>query len=480
MNFLQFVTLLYLHNAKNTIRIVTNMRNRINQLFNSPEWNALRSYYAQSTLFNVLHIERKETIHSAFIAWLLNPLASHNLGARPIKALLRYYATKSKSTSVDHNKFCNQLLTSAYQLKVVAGPVCEKTTGSLKNDSDKDRMDIWAELHFTFDDQSEITVPLIIENKVYSVEGDNQTQRYANAMDERGSSFIGLFLTPMGEEAQEPRFQAISYQDLLDYVIQPILSYLTGTAQMWVEEYIRTLSFTPCGNAALAVSAKETELAQKLYKLDKDLINAIFATQFTKDDAIQIIKKENYDQAIGSCTEQDKQDLFRDLWNNNEDILKAVIYAYYRPDAKLFYQLLKNTACNKGYTVFDANDTVLYSGNCNTKIAKAILDAYLAAHPHSPLEDLRQAFPVAINKTIDRYYDHLFYELPTVYNEGGYEILARKDNPEAPAFWSFYTKKEQLLSVNNKQVMYPNNWNATSIANLIERAQKLNLKIKEI
>ena len=456
------------------------MRNRINQLFNSPEWNALRSYYAQSTLFNVLHIERKETIHSAFIAWLLNPLASHNLGTRPIEALLRYYAAKSKSTSVDHNKFCNQLLTSAYQLKVVAGPVCEKTTGSLKNDSDKDRMDIWAELHFTFDDQSEITVPLIIENKVYSTEGDNQTIRYGDAMDKRGSSFIGLFLTPMGEEAQEPRFQAISYQDLLDYVIQPILSYLTGTAQMWVEEYIRTLSFTPCGNAALAVSAKETELAQKLYKLDKDLINAIFATQFTKEHAELIIKEENYDQAIGCCTEQEELDLLRDLWNNNEDILKAVIYAYYRPDAKLFYQLLKNAACNKGYTVFDANDTDLYSGNCNTKIAKAILDAYLAAHPNATLENLRQAFPVAINKTIASYYDHLFYELPTVYNEGGDEILARKNNPKAPAFWSFYTKKEQLLSVDNKQVMYPNNWNATSIANLIETAQKLNIKIKEV
>lgn len=450
------------------------MKNRINQLFNSPEWNALRSYYAQSTLFNVLHIERKETIHSAFIAWLLNPLASHNLGTRPIKALLRYYATKSKSTSVDHNKFCNQLLTSAYQLKVVAGPVCEKTTGSLKNDSDKDRMDIWAELHFTFDDQSEITVPLIIENKVYSVEGDNQTKRYADAMDERGPSFIGLFLTPMGEKAQEPRFQAISYQDLLDYVIQPMLSDLTGTAQMWVEEYIRTLSFTPCGNAALAVSAKETELAQKLYKLDKDLINAIFATQFTKEHAELIIKEENYDQAIGCCTEQEELDLLRDLWNNNEDILKAVIYAYYRPDAKLFYQLLKNAACNKGYTVFDANDTVLYSGNCNTKIAKAILDAYLAAHPKATLDDLRKAFPVDINDTIYRYYDHLFYELPTN------KILARNNNPKAPAEWSFYTKKEQLLSVNNKQVMCPNNWNATSIANLIEKAQKLNIKIEEI
>lgn len=41
MNFLQCVTILYLHNAKNTIKIVTNMRNRINQLLNSPEWNAL-------------------------------------------------------------------------------------------------------------------------------------------------------------------------------------------------------------------------------------------------------------------------------------------------------------------------------------------------------------------------------------------------------------------------------------------------------
>lgn len=452
------------------------MRNRINQLLNSPEWNALRSYYAQSTLFNVLHIERKETIHSAFIAWLLNPLASHNLGTLPMEKLLCLYAAKAESGSVLANKLYN----STYQLKVVAGPVCEKTTGSLKNDSDKDRMDIWAELHFTFDDQSEITVPLIIENKVYSVEGDNQTKRYANAMDERGSSFIGLFLTPMGEKAQESRFQAISYQDLLDYVIQPMLSDLTGTAQMWVEEYIRTLSFTPCGNAALAVSAKETELAQKLYKLDKDLLNAIFATQFTKEHAELIIKEENYDQAIGCCTEQEELDLLRDLWNNNEDILKAVIYAYYRPDAKLFYQLFKNAACNKGYTVFDANDTVLYSGNCNTKIAKAILDAYLAAHPTATLEDLRRAFPVAINETIYRYYDHLFYELPTVYNEGGDAILARKKNPEAPAYWSFYTKKEQLLSVDNKQVMYPNNWNATSIANLIEKAQKLNIKIEEV
>jgi hypothetical protein len=452
------------------------MRNRINQLLNSPEWNALRSYYAQSTLFNVLHIERKETIHSAFIAWLLNPLASHNLGTLPMEKLLCLYAAKAESGSVLANKLYN----STYQLKVVAGPVCEKTTGSLKNDSDKDRMDIWAELHFTFDDQSEITVPLIIENKVYSAEGDNQTIRYATAMDERGSSFIGLFLTPMGEKAQEPRFQAISYQDLLDYVIQPMLSDLTGTAQMWVEEYIRTLSFTPCGNAALAVSTKETELAQKLYKLDKDLLNAIFATQFTKEHAELIIKEENYDQAIGCCTEQEELDLLRDLWNNNEDILKAVIYAYYRPDAKLFYQLLKNAACNKGYNVFDANNTVLYEGYCKVKIAKAILDAYLAAYPNATLANLRQEFPVAINETIARYYDHLFYELPTVYNESGEKILPRKDNPEALANFEFYTKEEQLLSVDGKKVMYPKNWNATSIANLIETAQKLNLKIKEI
>jgi hypothetical protein len=108
------------------------------------------------------------------------------------------------------------------------------------------------------------------------------------------------------------------------------------------------------------------------------------------------------------------------------------------------------------------------------------LDAYLAADPNATLENLRQAFPADINTTIASYYDHLFYELPTIYNEGGSVILARNGNSEAPASWSFYTKKEQLLSVNNKQVMCPNNWNAASIANLIEAAQKLNIKIKEV
>jgi hypothetical protein len=69
--------------------------------------------------------------------------------------------------------------------------------------------------------------------------------------------------------------------------------------------------------------------------------------------------------------------------------------------------------------VFETNDTVLYEGYCKVKIAEAIFDAYLGAHPTATLEDLRQAFPVAINDTVARYYDHLFYELPTVYNEGG-------------------------------------------------------------
>ena len=80
MNFLQCVTILYLPNAKNTIKIVTNMRNRINQLLNSPEWNALRSYYAQSTLFNGC----ANNWHATFIANLIETAQKLNIKIKEI------------------------------------------------------------------------------------------------------------------------------------------------------------------------------------------------------------------------------------------------------------------------------------------------------------------------------------------------------------------------------------------------------------
>jgi hypothetical protein len=49
------------------------MINRILKLLNSREFNTLRNYYSEGTIFGPLNLERKETRHSSFFGWFFNP-----------------------------------------------------------------------------------------------------------------------------------------------------------------------------------------------------------------------------------------------------------------------------------------------------------------------------------------------------------------------------------------------------------------------
>ena len=50
-----------------------------------PEYQRLYAYYLQNTIFDVLGIQRNEARHSSFLAWLLNPDASHMLKEMPLR-----------------------------------------------------------------------------------------------------------------------------------------------------------------------------------------------------------------------------------------------------------------------------------------------------------------------------------------------------------------------------------------------------------
>ena len=60
-----------------------------------PEFQKLNAYYMQSTVFNVLGIQRSENRHSAFLAWLLNPDAPHSLKEMPLRKFLALIAAKA-------------------------------------------------------------------------------------------------------------------------------------------------------------------------------------------------------------------------------------------------------------------------------------------------------------------------------------------------------------------------------------------------
>ena len=55
---------------------------------NSPKYRELDAYYRRKSNFEVLGIQRNETRHSRFVAWLLNPSEAHGLGTFGLKKFL--------------------------------------------------------------------------------------------------------------------------------------------------------------------------------------------------------------------------------------------------------------------------------------------------------------------------------------------------------------------------------------------------------
>ena len=154
--------------------------------------------------FGVLGIERKEIRHSAMIAWLLDPCAPHGLG-------VRFLAKVMGSAFGDE-------ASSAYLPSAIAR--CEAM-------ADLGRVDIVVEGPDLF---------LVIENKVDSLEGDEQCNSYYRHFRERtGAQF--LFLTPKGvpptsatQEAAKA-FRSMSYRQLRQALAGALAETVPATPQ---------------------------------------------------------------------------------------------------------------------------------------------------------------------------------------------------------------------------------------------------------
>ena len=82
-------------------------------------YQKLNAYYGQSTVFNVLGIERSENRHSAFLEWLLNPKSSHGLNDSPLKKFLALVAAHATDDEKCYfNQVHERLISGDYTLQV--------------------------------------------------------------------------------------------------------------------------------------------------------------------------------------------------------------------------------------------------------------------------------------------------------------------------------------------------------------------------
>lgn len=158
-------------------------------------------------VFSVLKMDSKEVrMHSAFLGELLNPSGSHGLSDKPLEIFIKLF--KEKFNIEDGiNKF-------KIDSKSV-NTVVEKHIGVTNDDkTEGGRIDIIIE--------DKVKNAIIIENKIYAREQENQLIRYNNYLKEAPILYLTLFgeaPTSQGELIENMHYFNVSYkEDIKDWL----------------------------------------------------------------------------------------------------------------------------------------------------------------------------------------------------------------------------------------------------------------------
>lgn len=260
---------------KSTIELITNF-------YKGKALTEWDNIYNNETLLNITGSDRKEEAHSQFIRYLLDP-NNHDLGTLPLELFLRLLVLKNSSNAAI-SKYMVELLGKSKNLKVLSC-VREKVDRNA-------RYDVFLEIEL-----NGIKVNIIIENKITSTENEGQTIKYAN-FSKKYENPVLVYLSN-NDLSTSPDFICISYQDMLDYVFEPLKDYTRNSRTKHIlQEYIKTLAHVEIDgrSVTLAMGSEEKELLKKIYRENQELIErlieAIIPNELTKEEA------ETYKEAI--------------------------------------------------------------------------------------------------------------------------------------------------------------------------------------
>ena len=227
------------------------LKEQIRDLLSSYDFKRLTHKKDDVNIFKILNICEKEKIHSNFLAWLFSPYESHELNNIALKELLIQLSKKEA-------EYISLLLLDYSDLEVYR----EYTIDNGR------RIDIVME-------SKNNKVIFIIENKIWSGEGDNQLEDYKNYIDEKYSDYnrIFLFLTPEKERKEKYKgYIHITYSmiySVLNCVLQENqIKFEIGVIIRQYEEII--------GRYIMGSIDKEmVDLCRKLYVEHKEALDKI-------------------------------------------------------------------------------------------------------------------------------------------------------------------------------------------------------------
>ncbi len=227
---------------------VDKIRDEIINFKNDSDFQKLENFYYSKSFSEILGVSRREMSHSGFISWLLNKSESHNLGEFTIKKFLDIVLKFGSQKFKKNSTLYNSLVTEDYEIENI-NIEREKVINESR------RLDIYIKITLQISDKKYI-IKLVIENKVESKEGTDQTNNYFNyfsSLEPKENEFIiFIYLTPISTleliEIEEPEceckeFIQINYQSIVDYLIEPSLDQnISNQTKNILMEYLKSLS----------------------------------------------------------------------------------------------------------------------------------------------------------------------------------------------------------------------------------------------
>ena len=268
------------------------------QFNNDPDFIKLRDRYATKSFLEIMSTDRSETRHSSFLAWLLEgkdfPVKEQDHPIIHLLDILIRRESEQSSTEQSTQKLVPDEIKSmvlsrnikSIQIHEVS---TEKPVNKVSNIPSQDRLDIYIHCTIELKNEQRKAIEFIIENKIGSKENGQkvsgskdsgpkenngfagnypeyvartQTQRYYYALNNnhaqnKNSQKIFIYLTPisdaelidfdnLGEDqkSKDVNFININYQDILDNIIEPLLSAedISTRIHTLLEEYVLSLS----------------------------------------------------------------------------------------------------------------------------------------------------------------------------------------------------------------------------------------------
>ena len=218
-------------------------------VINNKNLELLESKLNEFNPFRVLNIESGEIKHSNVLAWLLDPSGNRKLGSRILKKFLMGVINRTGNDDFNIMEVENYSYSDINVLR------------------ERNNIDILIE-------SQKNNFVVVIENKIYSEEHDNQLKRYKQIVKEKfpNKKILLVYLTLEGESPSEDSYATFSYEDVYDLIKNTLeLEKINMNTQVvnFINHYLRILE------VILMADEKIVELCKNIYKKHKRAIELI-------------------------------------------------------------------------------------------------------------------------------------------------------------------------------------------------------------